>query len=404
LGFGLAAAAASALAAPATVGERIEIRPEDLPPPFATSSANNPPIGAARPERDALRLPEGFRAELFAEGLSQPRWLAAAPNGDLFVTEPFESRIRVLRDADGDSRAETVATFFADADLLRLPHGLTFHEGALYVADVNHVWRFAYEPGQLAADGPPEPITPEGAVGPEYDWHYSRNVAFAADGERFFVTVGSLGNLGEQPAPYATVQVFDADGANPRTFASGTRNPVGMAVHPDTGDLYITVVERDGYGDELPPDFVTRVEEGDFFGWPYAYAGPNPDPEFGARRPDLVAQTRIPDVLIRAHSTPLGLVFYDAGQFPEDYRGDAFVALRGSWNAAEPRGYAIARIPFEDGRPAGGYEIFADGFLVSWKDGPKAWGRPVGLAIAPDGSLYVSDEPGGTVWRIRYED
>ena len=397
------ACAGGGTGAAGTVGELIELRPAELPPPFATPATDNPPQVVPRPDGVPLNVPAGFRAQLFAEGLSEPRWIAVAPGGDVFVTEPYAGRIRVLRDADGDGHAETVATFYEDHERLELPHGMAFRDGALYVADVNHVWRFPYGPGQLQAAAPPEPITPEGALAEEYDWHYSRNVAFAPDGERFFVTVGSLGNVGEQPPPYATVQAFDADGSNPRTFVAGTRNPVGIAVHPETGDLYVTVVERDGYGEELVPDYLTRAGEGEFFGWPYAYAGPNPDPEFGPARPDMVAATRTPDVLFRAHSTPLGLVFYDADQFPAEYRGDAFVALRGSWNAAEPRGYAIARVPFEDGRPAGGYEIFADGFLLSRGNPPRAWGRPVGLAVAADGSLLVSDDTSGTVWRISHD-
>ena len=197
-------------------------------------------------------------------------------------------------------------------------------------------------------------------------------------------------------------QVFDLDGGGQRTFASGLRNPVGIAFRPGGDALYVVVNERDGVGDEMVPDYLTRIEDGDFFGWPYAYLGPNPQPGYGDRRPDLVARTKLPDVLFRSHSAPIGLVFYDGKSFPDDYRGDAFVALRGSWNAAVPRGYMIVRVPFEDGRPAGGYQVFATGFWERGENTASVWGRPAGLAVAADGSLLIADDTGGVIWRISY--
>ena len=244
-------------------------------------------------------------------------------------------------------------------------------------------------------------MTPRGAFGSP-GGHWTRNLVFSRDGRRFFVAVGSRANLAEEPAPRATVQVFDADGSGQRTYASGLRNPVGIAFYPGTDDLYVVVNERDGLGDELVPDYLTRVRDGDFFGWPYAYLGANPQPGFADRRPGLVARSKRPDVLFRSHSAPIGLVFYDAGQFPREYRGDAFVALRGSWNASRPRGYMVARVPFENGRPAGAYEAFATGFWAAGERRARVWGRPAGLAIAADGSLLIADDTGGVVWRVSY--
>lgn len=409
------------------LGTRIEVKPSDLPPPFATPWVDNPPEVVPLPADAGLDLPPGFSATLFAHGLEQPRWLATAPDGGILVTEPWAGRVTLLRDGDGDGRAEQVETL---ADGMDMPHGLAVHDGRIYVVETGRgqIWRLPATTG-----GEPEPLLAPGALPEETGWHWARTMVIEPDGSRFFVAVGSKDNLAEDPEPYATIQVFDGEaldgqapadlasadlasegrvltvaarepGGRGRTFASGLRNPVGLAVHPDTGELWATVVERDGYGDDLVPDFLTRVEAGSFHGWPYAYSGPNPDPEFGVRRPDLVAATHTPDLLFRAHSVPLGLVFYTDSQFPAQYHGDAFVALHGSWNAADPRGYAIARIPFEQGRPKGGYEIFASGFMTGMEDGAAVvWGRPVGLTIGHDGSLYVSDDAGGTVWRITYE-
>ena len=216
------------------------------------------------------------------------------------------------------------------------------------------------------------------------------------------MAVGSAGNIGEERAPRAPVQVFEADGSNGRTFASGLRNPVGIAHYPGTDHLFVVVNERDGLGDELVPDYLTRVTEGDFFGWPYAYTGRNPQPGYADKRPDLVARSKTPDLLFRSHSAPLGLVFYDDEAFPKDYHGDAFVALHGSWNAAVPRGYMVVRVPFELGRPTGGYEAFATGFRAGGAQRAKVWGRPAGLAVAADGSLLIADDVADVIWRVSY--
>ncbi|MGH6718379.1 MAG: PQQ-dependent sugar dehydrogenase [Alphaproteobacteria bacterium] len=397
----LAASARLASAGPGTdqdIGQTFRLDPADLPPPGATESVANGAVVVARPADATLRVPAGFAANLFAEGLGHARGMTVAANGDVLLAQTRDGRVALLRDADGDGRAETIQTFLDD---LAAPHGLAIRDGHLFIADLAGIWRVPYTPGDETARAPPERLTARGAFGGTRG-HWTRNLAFAPDGRHVVVAIGSRGNAGEEDPPRATVQIFDADGGNQRTFAAGLRNPVGIAFHPDTGELYVVVNERDGLGDGLVPDYLTRVQDGDFFGWPYAYIGPNPDPDFGTLRPDLVAVAKVPDVLFQSHSAPLGLVFYDADQYPADYRGDAFVALHGSWNSSRPTGYKVVRVPFDNGRPTGGYDNFAVGFWVAGEATAEVWGRPAGLAVAADGSLLVADDVGGTIWRIAY--
>lgn len=382
----------------APVGERFEVRAEDLPKPYATPSIGNPADVVGWPPGTAPKVPKGFRANLFRGGLRHPRWMVVAENGDVLLAETRFSLIRLLRDADGDGVAELTTVFSAEIDS---PHGMAIHGGYLYVSDRRQVWRYAYHPGQLERTHSAELVTPIGALG-DGRGHWTRDLAVSPDGRFLYVAVGSRDNLAEEPPPRASVQRFDLDGTHQTTFASGLRNAVGIAFYPGTSNLYVAVNERDGLGDELPPDYLTRIREGEFYGWPYAYAGRNPDPTFGEKRPDLVARSRLPDLLFEAHSAPLGLVFYTGTQFPAAYRGDAFVALHGSWNAARPRGYMVVRVPFKEGRPAGGYESFVTGFWQRGRDRAEVRGRPAGLAQAKDGSLLVADDAGGAVWRISY--
>jgi len=232
--------------------------------------------------------------------------------------------------------------------------------------------------------------------------HQNRHLAIDPKTGALFVGVGSSGNLGVEPAPKATIQRFDADGSNQMTFASGTRNPTALAFHPQTGELWALVQERDGLGDNLPSDYLIRVQQGGFYGWPYAYIGKHPQPGFANLAPDKVEATITPDLLFQAHSSLLDLVFYEGDQFPPEYKGSLFVALKGSWNRSEPTGYKLVRVPFKDGRPEGYYENFATGFWVSGEQRAEVWGRPAALAVAKDGSLLVADDTGGTIWRISY--
>jgi glucose/arabinose dehydrogenase len=281
------------------------------------------------------------------------------------------------------------------------PHGLALHQGALYVGDRAGVWRVPYAKGLEKATTRPQRITPDGAFGGT-SGHATRNIAFSPDGSKFYVSIGSAGNIGEEDAPRATIQEFAADGSKQRTFASGLRNPVGIAFAPGTNSLFTVVNERDGLGDGLVPDYLTRVQDGGFYGWPYSYIGSHPQPGYADKRPDLVKQAIVPDTLFEAHSAALGLAFYAGDKFPQKYRGGAFVGLHGSWNAGAPRGYTVAFVPFEGGKPATHYEVFMSGFWVEGDTTARVIGRPVGTAIAKDGSLLVADDVANVIWRVSY--
>lgn len=379
-------------------GTRIEVRPADLPPPYATPHVRNRSQPIERRAGQMPRVPDGFTVNIFAEKLEHARWLAVAPNGDIFLAEPRAGLIRVLRDADGDGQAEVSAVFTRG---FQRPHGMAFHGDSFYFADTDAVWRVPYKTGDLEASAKPQALTAKDALGVG-GGHWTRNLTIAPDGSKIFVSIGSAGNIAEEPAPRATVQEFRLDGTGQRTFATGLRNPVGIAFYPGTNDLYTVVNERDGLGDELVPDYLTRLADGAFYGWPYSYIGAHPQPDFADKRPDLVKQAVVPDLLFRSHTAALGLAFYTADQFPSDFKGDAFVALHGSWNAAAPRGYHVVRVPFKDGRPVGHYSVFMSGFWVDGAEPAQVIGRPVGVAVARDGSLLVADDAGNVVWRVSH--
>jgi glucose/arabinose dehydrogenase len=376
----------------------IQIRVGDLPAPFKTESASKTPQVIPRPANATLQVPPGFTANLFAQNLSRPRWLMVGPNGDVFLSESYDNRIRLLRDANRDGIAE-VNTIFAKG--LNQPLGMAIapDRRSFYIANTDAVIRYPYQVGQDRLQGKPTTITQ--LTGGGYNQHWTRNLIFSPDGSKLYVSIGSQSNADPEDLPRASIQAMNPDGSDRQTYASGLRNPVGLAFHPVTKLLYATVNERDGLGDDLVPDYLTSVRAGGFYGWPYSYLGNNPDPRL-PRRPDLEGRALVPDVLFQAHSAALGLVFYQGTQFPKAYQNDSFVAFRGSWNRAEGTGYKIVRVPFQPtGKPKGYYENFATGWLTDPK-GPTVWGRPVGLAIAQDGSLLITDEPGGAIWRVTY--
>ncbi|WP_207461772.1 PQQ-dependent sugar dehydrogenase [Azospirillum sp. SYSU D00513] len=381
-----------------TVGDKIHIRVDELPAPVPAEPPDNTPTGTARPAVP-LRVPDGFAATPFRDGVENARNLLVLPDGDVLVAQPNPGTLTLLRDADGDGSAEVMETW---ASGFEKPFGLAFAMGGVYVGDVQGVWRLPWRTGGTSAAGPRERIVPGEAFGPK-GGHHTRTLAFSRDGKRLFVGIGSVKDLAEEPPPRATIQEFAADGSGQKTFADGLRNPVTMAVRPDTDDLYAVVNERNQLGDELVPDFFTRVQPGGFYGWPYAYLGPREQPEFAGKRPDLVAKTLTPDVLFQAHSAPIGMAFADRTNFPQRYKDGAFVTLHGSASRSEPVGFSVVFVPFKGGKPEGGHEVFAAGFLVGTKEGgkPVVWGRPSGLAVAKDGSLLVADTM-GSVWRIAY--
>ena len=397
------------------------IRPEDLPKPGATSSAVNVSRIVARPSATMPQVPAGFKIELFAERLSGPRQMRVAPNGDIFVAETRAGRIRVLRAADGEQRASTSEIYARGLDR---PFGIAFFPNGdnprwLYVADTDRVVRFPYHNGDLDAAEKPEIVV---AHLPHGYGHSTRDIVFTKDNARMLVSVGSASNdaegmgrahdgsplRSEQQPPgaawgsetdRAAVLAFDPDGKRLGIFATGIRNCVGLAVHPVTGNVYCSTNERDGFGENLVPDYVTRVRKGAFYGWPWFYIGSNQDPHHVGERPDLKGKVTVPDVLIQAHSASLGLTFYNGKAFPAEYAGDGFAAEHGSWNRSKRTGYKVVRIRVKDGVPTGEYQDFVTGFVIN---NSEVWGRPVGVAVAHDGALLLSEDANGTIWRVTH--
>jgi glucose/arabinose dehydrogenase len=396
------------------------IKPENLPKPGATPSAANVSRVVPRPGSAVPQVPDGFKIELFAEGLSGPRQMRVAPNGDIFVAETRAGRIRILRAADGSSRPSVNEGY---ASGLNRPFGIAFFPSGdnpqwVYIANTDSVVRFPYHHGDLKAAGKPETVVaklPRGG-------HSTRDIAFTPDNKRMLISVGSASNdaegmggaaggtrswsarhaLGESwgnETDRAAVLTFDPEGKRLGVFATGIRNCVGLAIHPKTGDLYCSTNERDGFGENLVPDYVTRVREGGFYGWPWYYIGSNEDPHHAGERPDLKGKATVPDILIQAHSASLGLTFYSGNAFPADYVGDGFAAEHGSWNRSKRTGYKIIRLRLKDGIPTGEYQDFMTGFVIN---DSEVWGRPVGVAVAHDGALLVSEDGNGTIWRVTH--
>jgi glucose/arabinose dehydrogenase len=363
-----------------------EVRPDQLAKPYATRSTAKSPGIVRRPSNAAFQLPPGFHIAVFAEGFEDPRNMALAPNGDIFVAEAAGGRITILRGGRH-------FTFASDVDR---PFGLAFTNGFLYVGAESAVLRYAYKPGQTIASGAPQRIASLPSGG-----HATRNVIFSRDGSKLYVAVGSTGNVEVERNPKrAAITEMRPDGSGSRIFASGLRNPVGLALEPQSGALWTAVNERDGLGDELVPDYITDVRDGAFYGWPYSYIGAHEDPRRAGERRDLVAKSVVPPLLFESHSAPLGMCFYNGTMFPPAYRGNAFVALHGSWNRSALTGYKVVSVPFRNGRPAGGYDDFVVGFLFDVNG--KAFGRPVGLLVLPDGSLLIADDGGNLIWRVTY--
>jgi glucose/arabinose dehydrogenase len=390
-------------------------RPPPPPPDPEQSIAKNAEV-VARPEGALPKVPDGFAVQVFASGLEQPRTLRVAPNGDVFLSESGTGRVLVFKASAAAAAAPEV---FAEG--LEKPYGIAFHPPAdprhVYVAAANQVVRFPYRSGDTRATGPAEVIVEDIPT----ERHWTRDLAVSKDGSRLFLAVGSASNaaggmpelspdeLRRQEETHgrgsawgeeenrAVVRVFDPEGKSIRNWATGLRNCSGLAMQPATGDLWCVVNERDHLGPQLVPDFMTRVQEGGFYGWPWYYLGGNEDPAWRGKRPDLAGEALRPEVLFQAHSSALSAVFYDRDAFPAEYRGDAFVALHGSHSRPELTGYKVVRVRMKDGRPTGEYEDFMTGFVV---DGTSVWGRPAGVAVTGDGALLVSDDANGTLFKV----
>ena len=375
------------------------VTPASLPKPFETKSAFRSSKRVPQPADAKLYVPKGFKINVFAEGdFREPRWMALAPNGDIFLADSRANSLIVLRDKNKDGVAEERYVF---TDALSQPFGIAFYKDWVYVANTDAIVRFKYKSGQTKADGPPEKLvelTPGG-----YNQHWTRNILFSPDETKMFVSIGSATNVDvESDQRRAAISVYDPDGKNPKIYASGLRNPIGLAWNPKTGQLWTAVNERDGLGDDLVPDYVTSVKDGGFYGWPYSYIGQNEEPRQKGKNPDLVSKAIVPDVLLTSHSAALGIQFYTGKMFPKEYQGDAFVALHGSWNRQKLTGYKIIRVRFKNGKLIGSsYEDFVSGWLPT-EDSNEVWGRPVGLLVAADGSLLITDDEANKVWRVSY--
>ena len=394
-----------------------QVSAQQLPEPFATPWFRQGPRVVEQPAGARLNVPPGFEVTLFADGLRHARRMALAPNGDVFLAEGTGAQVTVLRDANKDGVAEVKEAFATD---LTRPFGLGFANGYLYVGNNDAVVRFRYTPGQLTALGEPEHVLELPASNAALDEdtakrlgidvsrtrgynHWTRNLAFSPDGRKMYVAIGSSTNTTpETDERRAAINEYNPDGSGHRIYGSGLRNPVGMVFNPTTRALWTAVNERDHLGDDLVPDFVTSVADGGFYGWPYAYIGQHPEPALNGARPDLIAKSIVPDVLLTSHAAALGLAFYTGNQFPADYQGDLFVALHGSINRSRLSGYSVVRVPFENGRPAGPPVDFMTGFIVDDGEQKVVWGRPVDVLQAADGTLLISDDGGNRIWRVRY--
>ena len=426
-----AATGASVLAGTAAFGDwrtdrpgtRRLIKAQELPAPDMAGVARNVVRIVHRTDAQKPIVPNGFEVNLFAAGLDGPRTLRRAPNGDIFVAESRAGRVSILRpDSTGAAKPSVLVSG------LNYPFGIAFYPPGndpqwVYIGNTDSVIRLPYRNGDLTARGAAQTIVPQLPEG----GHRTRDVAFSPDGETMYVSVGSGSNVADgmdrrsgaelqswasshalgatwgNETGRADVLAFDPQGQNERVFASGIRNCVGMAVDmavgPANGTLWCSTNERDALGDNLPPDYITRVRDGAFYGWPWYYIGAHEDPRRKGERPDIADKITVPDVLLQAHSASLGLTFYDGAQFPEDYRGNIFAAEHGSWNRAKRTGYKIIRVIVKDGVPTGEYEDFATGFVIS---DDEVWGRPVGVAVDKDGALLFSEDGSGTIWRVTY--
>jgi glucose/arabinose dehydrogenase len=396
-------------------GASYKITVADLPPPREAESIDNGPTMVPRPANAWPSAPAGFKVDLYADGLDNPRLIRSAPNGDLFVAESEPGQIRVLRGLAGGRVAQRER--FATG--LNKPFGLAFYPPGndprwLYVGNTDAIVRFAYRNGDLQARGKPETVAElPGGGRLRGGGHWTRDVAFSRDGKTLFASVGSRSNVDDpdsHPAEFhrADILAFDLQSGpegshawkNERVFASGIRNAVGIAVHPTSGELWASVNERDRLGDNLVPDYITHVEPGGFYGWPWYYIGAHPDPRLGGRHQELAAKVVVPDVLLQPHDASLQMTFYDGRQFPKEYWGDIFAAEHGSWNRHWRSGYEVVRVPMHgQTRATGEYEDFLTGFVTANGD---VWGRPVGVAVAADGALMVSDDGSNAIWRVSY--
>ena len=386
-------------------GKTRKITAQDLPAPYGTGSAGNAPKVVTRPQGAWPKAPAGFSVQQYATGLDNPRLIRTAPNGDVFLAESSSGKIRVFRGISHDGKPVEAGIF---ATGLNQPYGIAFYPPGdnpqwIYVGNTDSVVRFPYQNGEFKASGQPQHI----ADLPHGGGHWTRDVQFTADGKKMFVAVGSSSNVDDPDTNpdeknRADILEFNPNGSEMRVYAYGIRNAGGgLAIDPKTGELWCSVNERDGLGDNLVPDYITHVEEGGFYGWPWWYIGSHQDPRHEGKHPELRDKVLVPDVLLQPHNASLEMTFYEGTEFPAEYRGDIFSSEHGSWNRSVRTGYEVIRVPLhQTSRASGEYEDFVTGFVV---DNGHVWGRPVGVTVAQDGSLLVSDDGSNSIWRIVYK-
>jgi glucose/arabinose dehydrogenase len=366
----------------------------ELPAPFATPSSTNFPKVIPKPEAAQIKLPQGFSAEVWADGFEVPRFMMRGPSGEILLTDAFKDGKVYVLSADGKQKKVLISGLFR-------PYGLAINKGYLYVGEPAGVKRYKYD-SKAQTVGEAEQIVKLEAKDIDKG-HWTRSLLFDPKGEKFYLGVGSQSNVDAgEPEIRAAILRFNPDGSGRELFAAGTRNPIGLHWYPGTSTLFAAVQERDGLGDDLVPDYLTSIKQGGFYGWPYAYFGPNEDPRRKGEKPDLVSKTIVPDVNLGSHVAVLDFTFYQGKMFPAKYRGGAFLALHGSWNRSKRIGYSVAYVPFKNGKPAGAPEEFLTGFMLA-PDSKEVWGRPVAVLELPDGSLLISDDGGKKIWRITYK-
>jgi len=388
-------------------GARRKIAVNDLPSPGSNVLAINPPRVVSRPPGAELGVPSGFKVDIYASGFRDPRFLLTAPNGDVFVTESRVNQIKVVR---GD-HAESIQ-LFADAGLNK-PFGLAFYPPGnnpqfLYVANTDGVIRFPYRTGDMKAGGPAEKLAAQLSGGAGFlrsGGHWTRDLVFSPDGGKMYISIGSRSNDSDDAADADRARIFEfnPDGTGQKVYAWGIRNAVGIAFRPGTSELWMSTNERDELGDDLVPDYISSVQPGGFYGWPWFYLGNHVDPRHKGKHVDLAEKVVVPDVLVQSHSATLNLCFYTGDQFPAEYKGDIFAAFHGSWNRSKRTGYKIVRVPFDHatGKALGEYEDFVTGFVTNRGD---VWGRPVGIAVAKDGALLFGEDGNGKIWGLSYPE
>ncbi|HEY3094069.1 MAG TPA: PQQ-dependent sugar dehydrogenase [Vicinamibacterales bacterium] len=360
-----------------------------LPAPFATESANNAPRVIEAPAGARLQVPPGFTVQTWAAGFDTPRFMLLAPGGEILLSDSGAGTVYAFAGGNGADRKTLITG-------LSRPYGLAFWRNYLYVAETNSVKRYPYDAKALTVGAGQEVAKVPGGGN-----HWTRAIVFDRAGQKMYVSVGSSSNITPDPEERAAINRYNPDGTGHEIYAAGTRNPSSIHWYPNSDTLWATVIERDGLGDNLPPDYFTHVQQGGFYGWPWAYFGPHPEPRHNGQHPELVQKTLTPDVALPAHNSPLDFTFYTGTQFPADYRGGAFITLHGTWNRSQRAGYKLVYVPFQNGRPSGAPKDFLTGWMIAPAN-KEVWGRPVGVITLTDGSLLVSDDGGNKIWRVAY--